>query len=434
LVLGQSDAGSTLAAVARFVAAGLIAAAVIAAGAYWVVSRNAVNEAIRNAQEVSAIDGRDIVAPALSDAVVAGDPAALDAFDAMVKERVLSSRVVRVKIWTTGGRIVYSDVRALVGEVFDLGANERAAIGQNRIAAEVSELGRPENRYERGYGKLLEVYLPIETASGQTFLFETYQVYSSIDQDQQRIWAAFFPVLLGGLTLLLAVQTPLAWRLASSLQRARGEREELLRRSLDISTAERRRIAGELHDGVVQSLAGVALSLAADAPRRDPRQTMRESAAVIRQAVRDLRTLIVDIAPPDLAGGRLEAALQDLLTPLAAQGVETDLKAEGLSAVDTQAGAVIYRAAQEAIRNATAHSGASRVEVAVSAGAGGVELSVSDNGRGFTAEEVLAQRRRGHVGIGLLRGLVEDAGGSLSLSSRPGEGTTLSVTLASAER
>lgn len=430
MVLGQNAATiSTLAAVARFVAAGLIAAAVISAGAYWVVSQNAVNEAIRNAQEVAAIDGRSVVGPALSDGVVSGDLNALTTFDDIVKERVLSARVVRVKVWTPGGRIVYSDVRALVGEVFDLGPEELGAIRDNRVVAEVSQLSRPENRYERPYGKLLEVYLPIESQSGQTFLFETYQVYSSIDRDQQRIWSAFFPVLAGGLALLLAVQVPLAWRLARSLERVRDEREALLKRSIEISAAERRRIARDLHDGVVQSLAGVGLRLGADSARREPQAVMAESAAVIRQAVRDLRTLIVDIAPPDLSGRRLESALRDLLAPLALQGMETRLEAEGLAAVDTETGGVVYRAAQEAIRNAAAHSGASRLDVVVRARHGRTELEVRDDGRGFTVAEVSERRGQGHVGMALLKGLVEDAGGELSVSSRPGQGTTLRVRL-----
>jgi two-component system, NarL family, sensor kinase len=426
---------STAGAVARFVAAGLIAAAAISAGAYWVVTRNAVAEAIRNAQEIAAIDGRAIAAPALSDAVVAGDPPALAGFDTLVRQRVLSSRVVRVKIWTTGGVIVYADVPALIGQRFGLGPQEQSAIRNTRIAAEVSELDRPENRYERGYGRLLEVYLPIESQTGQTYLFETYQVYSSIDQDQQRIWAAFFPVLLGGLMLLFVVQVPLAWNLARSLQKARREREALLSRSLEISATERRRIARDLHDGVVQALAGVAFSLgaasgqAAKEGQRAVADTITESAGVIRQAVRDLRTLIVDIAPPDLAGSRLEGAVGDLLAPLADRGIETSLKANGLESIDRDTAAVLYRAAHEAIRNAAAHAQATHLDVAIVGDGEYAELEIRDDGTGFTAEEVIGRRRHGHVGIAMLKSLVEDAGGKIWLSSRPGSGTVIKVQL-----
>lgn len=424
---------STASAVARFVAAGLIAALAISAGAYVVVNRNAVAEATRNAEEIAAIDGRSIVGPALTPGVVRGDPQSVAAFDQMVHERVLSSRVVRVKIWTPQGTIVYSDAANLIGQAFRLPDEELSALRGNRIAAEVSELNRPENTYERGYGRLLEVYLPIQSTTSDTYLFETYQVYSSIDQDQQRIWSAFFPVLLGGLLLLLVVQVPLAWTLAKSLQRAQKDREALLSRSLDISAAERRRIAGDLHDGVAQALAGVAYSLGAATGRaaRDGRQpdadVMEQSASVIRQAVRDLRTLIVDIAPPDLSGARLEAAIGDLLAPLADRGITTSLETEGLTDVDRRRAAIIYRAAQEAIRNAVAHAQPKHLTVIVRGSPAEAQLEVRDDGIGFTADDVLERRQHGHVGIALLRSLVEDAGGMITLASRPGAGTVVRV-------
>jgi hypothetical protein len=197
------------AAVLRFAVSGLIAAAVITAGGYWVVSRNAISEATRNAQEIAAIDGRQIVEPILTDAVVAGDPTALTAVDGLVRQRVLSSRVVRVKVWTPAGKIVYSDARPLVGRVFPLGAQETSTLHNGAVVAEVSDLTRPENQLERPFGRLLEVYLPVNTNSGTQLLFETYQVYSSVTEDQQRIWSSFFPVLVGGILLLLVAQVPL---------------------------------------------------------------------------------------------------------------------------------------------------------------------------------------------------------------------------------
>lgn len=426
---------STIGPVARFIAAGIVATTVIAVGAYWVVNRNAVAEAIRNAQEITAIDGRAITAPALTEPVVSGDPQAVAAFDRLIRERVLSSRVVRVKIWSLDGLIVYSDQPALIGQTFPLAGEEQEAIHANRIAAEVSELNRPENRYERGYGRLLEVYLPIHSESGATYLFETYQVYSSIDQDQQRIWSAFFPVLLGGLLLLLAVQVPLAWTLARRLKRAQLEREALLSRSLEVSAAERRRIARDLHDGVVQSLAGAAYSLDAEASGARPDQpelaaAITDIARLLRQSVRDLRTLIVDIAPPDLAGPRLETAISDLLAPLAASGVETNLDVAGLEAVDRETAVAVFRSIQEAVRNTAAHAGATRIDVTVNANADGAALEVRDNGRGFTADDLLARRREGHVGIAMLKTLVEDAGGRLSVSSEPGHGTAIRASFA----
>ena len=425
-------AAGTSGAVLRFTLTALVAAAVIVVGAYWVISGNAVAEATRNAQEVATIDGRGIVAPALTPGVETGDPAALAAFDRVIRERVLSSRVVRTKIWTTSGRVLYSDASQLQGRTFPLGDEELQAVRQNRVVAQVSDLGRPENQYERGFGRLLEVYLPIQATSGHTLLFETYQVYSSIDDDQRRIWASFFPVLVGGIALMLAVQVPLAWGLARSLEAARREREALLNRAIQASETERRRIARDLHDGVVQTLAGAAFSLGAAAgTTADERlaEVLRLGAAANRQAVTDLRSLIVEIAPPDLQGRRLESALLDLLQPLEKEGIETGLSTSGCEGLDRESTAILYRAAQEAIRNAGAHAGATRVDVGAHVAGGEAVLEVSDNGRGFTADEVIERQREGHVGLAMLRSLVEDWGGQLSVSSRPGKGSTISVRL-----
>ena len=64
--------------------------------------------------------------PALSDGVITGDPEALATLDSAVRDHVLGGSIVRVKIWTPDGRIVYSDEPRLVGERFDLGEDERA--------------------------------------------------------------------------------------------------------------------------------------------------------------------------------------------------------------------------------------------------------------------------------------------------------------------
>jgi two-component system, NarL family, sensor kinase len=421
--------------VVRFIAAGLVATAIIGAGGYWVVRSNAVAEATRNAQEVAAITGRGIVGPALTDSVIGGDPTAFAAFDRLIRDRVLSARVVRVKIWTPEGSIIYSDLASLVGQVFPLAASEQAAYRENRVVAEISELNKPENRYERGYGQLLEVYLPVVSASGHKLLFETYQVYSSISDDERRIWSAFFPLLLGAIALLFVVQVPLAWRLATSLESARREREALLERALDASAAERRRIARDLHDGVVQALAGVAFSLGgvsatAIAGGDDTLATqLKKSGEAVRQAIRDLRTLIVEIAAPDLEGKRLEDALAELLAPLEAQGLKVSLEVNSVRGIDRERTVMLYRAAQEAVRNVVNHSGATGIEVRAAVVDHTAVLSVHDNGHGFTADEVVGRRREGHVGLAMLRSLVEDGGGELRVSSTAEGGTTIEVSV-----
>ena len=423
-----------VAAVTQFLLAGLAAVILITAASVYVVRRNASSEAVRDAREVAAIDGHAIVEPVLGDDVLAGDPAARARLDDIVRRRVLTERAVRVKVWSPDGRVLYSDEHRLIGDRFTLGTAELAAFREGRVDADVSDLTEAENRYERAYHKLLEVYLPISTTGGHKVLFEVYLRFSSVAANGRRIWTTFAPVLIGGLLLLYLVQVPLAWSMARGLRQGQLERERLLQRAIDASDTERRRIARDLHDGVVQSLAGVSYSLAAAADRLegDGRPSadavrLRQAAADTRQSMRDLRSLIVEISPPNLHEEGLGNALGDLLSSLSAAGVQTNLDVDrGLElAPDTEA--LVFRVAQEAVRNAGAHANAGQVSLTLVADDGRARLVVEDDGAGFSPRDLERRRTEGHVGLSLLSGLVADAGGTLEVDSKPGEGTRLTA-------
>ena len=85
--------------------------------------------------------------------------------------------------------------------------------------------------------------------------------------------------------------------------------------------------------------------------------------------------------------------------------------------------ALLYRVAQEAVRNATSHAAAQQISLSLGAADAGIRIVVQDDGRGFSPEELEQRRHRGHVGLKLLTGLVADAGGHLTVVSTPGEGT-----------
>ena len=312
-------------AMTRYVAIGLVTIALISIVGVWLFRRAGEAEAIRDAKDQTRI-AAEAVEPVLTDALLREKPSALAAVDRVVQERVLSrpdDAIVRVKIWDSSGRIVYSDQPALIGARYPLTAKERADFRTGRVEAEVSDLSKPENRYDRGMGKLLEVYLPIRTPSGRPLRFETYYRSSFISARAGRIFRRFAPVMIGALILLALIQLPLAWWLARRIQRGQDERERLLRRAIDASDVERRRIARDLHDGVVQDLAAVSYSLAAaaaDAPAPYD-DDLRTAAAETRHGIGQLRTLLVDIYPPELHRAGLAAALADVLGSAEARGL-----------------------------------------------------------------------------------------------------------------
>jgi two-component system NarL family sensor kinase len=418
--------------VAQFALGGLAVLAVFGVVSVVALRELAHSEALRDARQFAALAGQGIVEPAIGSALLRGDRAAIDAIDRVVQERVLGERVVRVKLWRQDGRVVYSDEPRLIGSRFPLDDAKQEVLRTGRTQVELSDLAGPENRYERGEGDLYEVYLPVRTPDGTPLLFETYQRRSAVAATGRRIWLPFAALLLASLALLWLVQIPLAARLDRRLRKTQEEREALLRRAVEASADERRRIAGDLHDGVVQDLAGISYSLSAaahDETSPTTRRTLTSAAAGTREAIRRLRSLLVEIHPPNLRASGLEAALDDAASPLRAQGVHTALEIEpgiGLSDDDEQ---LVYRAAAEALRNVERHAHATRVLVRLRSTPDGVVLEVLDDGAGFTPEERRNRADEGHVGLSLLEEFSAGSGGHLAVRSDPGDGTTVTLEL-----
>jgi signal transduction histidine kinase len=412
---------SLTAAVTKFALSGLVVVTIVGVVEAILLTHSVQTQAIDNARNVTEVVAHGVAEPALTNGVMSGDAAALARLDRTIRARVLNQDLVRVKLWTADGRIVYSDEPRLVGATYPLGREDRAAIQSGGVDAEVSDLSRPENRFERQWGKLLEVYLPVQTPGGQRLLFEAYFRFSSVAASARRSWLTFGPVLLLGLLVLWAVQTPLALSLARRVRDGQRERVDLLRQAVEASDAERRRIAGDVHDGAVQNLAGTSFSLAAAADRAgeatssELASVLRDAAASTRQTMRELRTLLVEIYPPNLQAAGLEAALSDLLAPVVAGGAAAHLDVEPRLGLQPEREALLFRSAQEALRNVASHAEASRVDVRVVRDDGRVLLEVDDDGIGFVPANAHTREQRGHVGLRLL------------VESKPGEGTRVHV-------
>ena len=412
---------------AVFAALGFAAVAIVAVGAALAIRRTTDREALRNARQLTRITALSAVEPDLSDALLAGDPRAVARVDRAVRTRVLRSPVVRVKLWTLGGRIVYSDASALIGRRFALGAEEQAAARAGRVDADISDASRPENVFERGFGELLEVYLPVRTPGGQRLVYEEYLRYAAVAGNARRQWLALVPPFGGALLVLALAQLPLAWWLARRLRRREEEREGLLVRLVQSSDRERRRLAHALHTGPVQAVAGLAWRLDAAARQAEPPLdgTLADGAADARDTLREMRSLLVTLHPPNLVRVGLGAALADSAAPLRADGVEVDL--DLAADIHPEAQALVYRVADEALRNVHQHADARHVVVHLRGDDGRVHLTVRDDGAGFGPGELAERRAHGHRGLALLEDLAADAGGSLTIDSARGRGTCLEL-------
>lgn len=392
--------------------------------------RAAEAEALRDARALTELLAVAVVAPAVDDGVLRGDPAALRRLDDLVRAQVLVEPVVRVKVWTSQGRVAYSDEDELIGHVYPLDATERAALRGGRTSSGLARLGEAEHRLDGLRDKVLEVYTPVRARNGQLLLVETYSRFSLVTSRQAEVLRTFLPITVGALVLLQLCQLPLAWSMVRRLRAGQQEREHLLQRAIEASDEERRRIAGDLHDTVVQGLVGMTYVLAAASERvrrGDPtgvEADLAESVGHLRGSVRGLRSMLLEIYPAHVARAGLSGALEDLVAPLQMKGVRVDVHTPAALVLRPDLEALVFRTAQEALRNVARHSRARSASLRLEAVDGGVALTVSDDGVGFDVQEVLG-RSDGHVGLRVLQDLSRKAGCLLSVSTAPGAGTRL---------
>jgi two-component system NarL family sensor kinase len=408
--------------VAQFAAALLVAFLLVASLTSWFSSRAAEREAIADARSVTEVLAQGVVEPALTRGLASGDAGAVARFDQYIHQRLHVQSVRRIKLWSTDGRIVYSDEPRLIGRHFSLGADERAVLAKGGSDAGVSDLSQPENEFERGLGDVVEVYTRVTSPEGVPLLFEAYFSLADVNTRKAEIARSFRPVTLGGTLVLALLSTPLAWWLTRRLRRDALARERLLEAAVQASDGERRRIARDLHDGVVQDLTGAAFALAgaARSDRPDP-AALEQIAQTVRGGLRSLRSLLVEIYPPDLHETGLRGALDDLLAPLGAAGTTTELRVEEMPDLPVATAALVWRVAQEAVRNAVRHGRPTELSVVLEREAPGVRLTVVDNGTGFEPQDDPIDGA--HIGLRSMRDLAREAGGVLHVESTPGQGT-----------
>jgi two-component system, NarL family, sensor kinase len=420
--------------VIAIVTVGLLAFLVVVISGVAVIRQLAETQAIEQAKALTRFDAR-LVERRITDRMV-------DSFDSVAKARLArivgdavgsDSAVKRVKIWKVDGEIgevvYYSDFVKQIGDRQQLGEDELDVLENGGVVAEVSDLEGEENRLEQGLtGPITEVYTRIETPSQRPLLFETYQSSEAIASSGREIASTFTPVLVLTLGSAAVLEVSLAIALIRRFRRGQREREALMEAAMEASFRERRRIAGDLHDGPVQEMAGLSLGLAAQAaaaPDEKTRETLNQAVGVVRSSVRTLRSAIVGVYPPNLEQMGLEAALSDLLARLPTHQVSGHLDFDLDQDLEHRASELLYRTSQEAIRNVEKHADASNVWVSVGRQNGKVTLSVQDDGRGGASVSDHVGES-GRFGLAVLADIISDAGGQMRLTSN-GTGTTVQV-------
>lgn len=405
-------------------------------------SRNFAREdAIRDGRKTADLLAEAVVLPALTDGVLTGDAQARQQLDIAVRRGVLPHDIVRVKLWNPQGRILYSDEPRLVGNTHAFDREKQRAMNSGKTVAVIStgsQANASEHLLERGTNAdLLEVYRPLTTPNGSRVLLEMYGDYSAVQHREQSLLRVMLIVVGTILAVIILLLAPVLWGLVRRLQGAAALRERLLDAAIKAADEERKRIAGTVHDGPVQELAGSALIVrqagdrAARAGQPEIAGQIREAATTVRSSIASLRSLMVDIYPPKLSGSSLLTVLDDLAETLRSRGATVTLNRPDhqVSIGDSEA-LLIYRVVRECLQNVRKHADARNVEITVGRGRHkSLVVDVIDDGVGFDVAEVSDKAADGHLGLSVVADLSAEANAELAVRSAPGLGTWWRITI-----
>jgi two-component system, NarL family, sensor histidine kinase DevS len=193
---------------------------------------------------------------------------------------------------------------------------------------------------------------------------------------------------------------------------------------------ERERIGIDLHDGILQSIYGVGLSLenALHSFEEDPddaKMRVQHSIESLNQAMRELRAYILDLRPHQIGSEGLSSGLNRLMTEFRANTLVviqlsgTDTELQDLPQAHSMA---LFHICQEALANIAKHSKATQVDISLWSTNERVLMEIHDNGKGFELEKMNVSMGHGHANM---QTRARSVGGDVDISSVIGEGTTL---------
>lgn len=216
--------------------------------------------------------------------------------------------------------------------------------------------------------------------------------------------------------------------LLDGLAADRARMHELATEVVEVSDRERAALARELHDSTAQRLAALLFQISAAARDcRDPEIAERLAAArdAAEEVTEEVRLLAHTVHPRVLDDLGLSAALQKLAREASrGTGIDVDVDAPPkIANLPRRVASVLYRVAQESVRNATRHASPRRVEIVLRLANSEARLEVHDDGAGFDLAD--AERRRPGMGLFTMRERVALVDGQFKLRTTPGSGTTV---------
>ena len=461
--------------VGRFVAGAVAALVVTGLGVALLTVRTVVTRAEQVASFHAAFVADAVLAPALRglplDQPLSGR--ALHSVDSVVRNRILGDgRDVRVKIWSRDGTVLYSDYTPLIGRIFPEERSELAEVFEGGTESGISDLSDGENVGERRIAeKLFQTYVPLRLHPDGPIVAaaEVYQDYSVIQGDVDRLVRTLSLVFAGGLGILFALLLPIALRASHALReqnkrlREQGDQLRVLLAREQQTVVELRELNQRKSDFVAAASHELRTPLTAimGYVRTLRRPEMANDAAVREEFLahidqqsarlfRSIKGLLTAARLEEARPAALELSLVDLRS-ITLEAAE-ELRLDGRCRIDVPSDLAPVRTDRDRLRdiivelmdNAIKYSpDGAPIETSARLEGGRVVLTVRDHGVGIdpeTSEHIFdrffqgdqsATRAYGGLGLGLhiVRGLVDELDGTVSVESEPGAGSAFTVEL-----
>jgi signal transduction histidine kinase len=367
-----------------------------------------------------------VIEETVTPALLAGDPAAIAAYDDLMQDHVVRHTTAGLALWRPDGTVVWALDGNYIGKQYELPNEAAKALKSGEVQATNGEAGDKDTALGWKPESAIEVYAPFVTKpGGEPLVWEAGLRREQVSKDADRLVLVAAALLGLGAAVLLTAQGILGSTLVRRNDREREYRRWLTQRVSEMAAVERRQIAADLHDGVVQELAGIALDLEAPVPGSDGTMATSERkrfAARVRGTVATLRGQTAELYPSAAALIDVPTALQSMLDRMP-RGIDKQLTVDPAAAVEPGYRWLVFRVAQEALRNVTQHSKARTVIVALHHTDAGTVLTVTDDGKGFVPETDAVEP--GHMGLSLMSDTANAAGAHLTIRSVKGEGTTI---------
>jgi two-component system, NarL family, sensor kinase len=267
--------------------------------------------------------------------------------------------------------------------------------------------------------------------------YETAKKEQTIQQQQFEITKKNFWIIAVLGLLFLGVLLAFSYYKRNKLKQDKKLQTEIIRQQdmatkaiIEAEEKERKRIAGDLHDGVGQMMSAAKMNLSGFESRlhfdnEKDKKAFDNIIALVDESCKEVRSVSHNMMPNALLKSSLSNAIKEFISRIDNSVLKVNLYTEGLNErLDSDVETVLYRVIQECVNNVIKHSGANILDIALIKDADGIAATIDDNGRGFDAAE---KEKFGGIGLKNIITRIKYLKGTVDFDSAPGKGTLVAI-------